>query len=191
MLDWQNGAVVLLAALWAWQYSRDATAAWISLPGLFFTVGNVFFRRVVLAHDRITLYEMALYGTSHRFERLINYSTTEHKGRVDIEVTLQQKGGQNIEIFGSEFNSGLRRAQGVAGSKERIVSFSVEPEQWNALLNYLRAHGAVVDEIAAMWTENHLAKRARLLKDRDDLTDEEAAELLREIEEQLMKSHKY
>lgn len=161
------------------------------LPTWILLFGNVFSRRVVLDSERIIIYGMAIYGDSHRFERIVNYVIDESKKRFDVELMVQQKGRPNIDIFGTEFNLDWRRNSDRPGDRERIISFSIEPEQLDVLLNYLHAQGAVPDEIAAMWKEDDLSSRVRLLTENKDLPEAEAAEILREIEARLARLNKY
>ncbi len=191
LFDWQIGAVALILALWAWNYSGDSTSAWLLLPVLVFNLGNVFFRRVVLAKDRIIVYGMTIYGDSHRFERIVNYVIDESKKRFDVELMVQQKDRRNIEIFGSEVNIDWRRNSDRLGDRERIISFSIESEQLDVLLDYLHAQGAVLDEIAAMWKENDISSRVRLLTEKKDLPEAEAEDILREIEARAARLRKY
>lgn len=189
---WEIAFLLFLVGLWSWQYSRDSTAAWIILPGWILINGNIFWRRVVLTSDRVTIYGTALYGDSHRFKRIVRYATSNDKNLINVELTLEQKGGKKIELFGSEINFLWHRSQKSAINRTRIITFSIEPEDLDALLNYLRAQGAVADEIAATtWSADYLAKRIRLLKQREDLSEDEAAEILREIEAQLAALNKY
>ena len=161
------------------------------MPGWILINGHIFWRRVVLASDRITIYGAALYGDSYRFERIVRHATSNDKNLTHVELTVEQKGGKEIELFGSEINLLWHRERSTEINKERIITFFIEPEDLDALLNYLRAQGAVAYENGAIWKANYLAKRARLLKQNDNLSDEEAAEMLGEIEAQLAALNKH
>lgn len=160
---------------------------WFWLPYMILLNASVFFARVKLEQNQIIVQESLTDTRRHRFIRILRYWVKPCGNKLDVELTVEQMWPPKSDLFGIEFS--LRRKP--PSIQERIFSFAVELNQAETLMNYLHAHGAVLDEVAAMWKQNDFSSCVSALTERDDLPEEETNEILLELEERSARLKKY
>lgn len=183
---WEIALLVLWFGFLVWWLTQNSVGGMAGLLSFVFLNAHTFLKRVTLTKNRIAIWDDDISNRVYPFERILRCSFEPDKDKVNIEMVLQHRKTPSYAIFGNRPISPPQRLT-------RVIYFSIEPEQLDPLANYLSGHAVAIEKKPARetWKENYLAKRARLLRERDDLSDEEAAKILREIEEQLARLQKY
>ena len=185
--------LVALVAILARSFARDPTASLIILPAIILTNFYTFFPRTILGSNCITVCQSLVCGDLHRFERIVSYLLVPEQDSVKVQVALEQRARQAVELFGQTLWQSSKEPR---SSRKRTVSFSVEPEQSEMVLDYLRAQGAVLDEAALIdWKQTQIIAASgrelrRLGKAGAKVNEDEVKKLLAELEAKLLETEK-
>lgn len=174
-----------------WGFWRDSTGVWFWLPFIFLMNASVFFARVTLEVNQIVVRRSLTDVCRHRFLRILRYLVKPYGNRLDVELTIEQILPQNSELFGIEFPIGKRKPPSI---QEVAVSFSVELEQSEILMDYLHAQGAVGDVFAETdWRKLQILLASgreirRLKQEQGKLSGEQMQQVLKQTEAKLLKA---
>ena len=137
--------LALQIGLWVWGYSRDSASIWFWLPTALLLNVSPFFERVVLEDKRVTVQLSLTDVRRFVFVRIARYLIKPGGDRLDVELTLEALWPQRGQLFGIELPSWRNQTPSL---QERQVSFSLDLEQSDVLMNYLHHQDAVADVLA-------------------------------------------
>ena len=193
-LDWPKAIILaVVAAMLIWSFTRDPWAALMPLPGIVLTNIYTFFPRVILNPNSITVCQSYVCGDLHRFHRIVSYLIRPSEDKVEVQLTLEQRMPQDTALFGIAL---LRTPGKPVSSRARALRFTIEPNQAELMLDYLRAQGAVLDRAAQVdWRQTQILLASgrelrRLTKEREEFSRDEVKQLLAETKAKISETEK-
>lgn len=181
----------LQLGLWVWGFSRDPVGILIVLPGVILVNVSVFFARVTLAENRITVQHSLTDVRRHHFIHILRYLVKPDRDRLNVELTVEQLFPPKSELFGLEFRWFWRKPPSI---QERAFSFSIELEQAEITMNYLHDQGAEGDVFAETdWRKLRVLLASnrelrRIEREQGKLSGEQKLRVLRQTEARLLKA---